>query len=230
MYGKKKKGFYCNFLFGKCDLEKSPSFDLILKYIWSTFTLFYALWPGPPTVAVNWTLPAEPVLGCPVTNDRCGPRNNKSIYESETVEMRQRVCLRSSLPTLCSLLEYWKGIVMAVTQEMSPLSIRKTCLFVHVNMWGKASRKAALFHPVVSQTQASYRNLARLSLCSASSSSSWNLPFLAWAAVKQVIRITVMFYQLFIIWPSGRNVHCSVVNIVSSLCVCLCEKERPKSL
>lgn len=97
-----------------------------------------------------------------------------------------KVLPRSFLLTLCSILEYlsraiqqrshrdrWKvrkGIVVAVVHENSLLNIRKTCPFVCVNMWRKTWRRAAVFHPVVSQTQTSYRNLSRLSLCSASSS------------------------------------------------------------
>lgn len=185
-----------------------------------------ALWLGPLPVGVNSNLPSESILGCPIIDDRYGPGNNKSVYESKTGRMRRGVLLRSFLLTQCSL-EYLSRDI----QHHSPLEQVKgqericygcwTSNFSfkyerHVNMWSKTSRRAALFHPVVSHIQTSYRDLnvslseqnAFLSLCSASSSSI--------VFPKFFLELNVMFYQLFIMWPSSMT---TIVSDRKSACL-----------
>lgn len=98
-----------------------------------------------------------------------------------------------------------KGIVMAVVHVISLSNMRKTCAF----LWSECVCLVAERSP-----------FTVLSLI-LPLSHSLNLPFLPWAAVKQVIGINVMFYQLSIMWPY-RKMFTALLSTLSPPCVCLC--------
>lgn len=157
----------------------SPSFDPMLKYIWSGAVVLclglHALWLGLLTVGVSRNLPAESILGCLLWTtgmdlEIINPFTKARQREWDEGFSSALFCWRSAafwniwaeLYSSGRTRDRWKarkGIVMAVVHVISLSNKRQTCPFVLVNMWRKTARRAALFHPVVSQTQTSYGDL-----------------------------------------------------------------------
>lgn len=107
--------------------------------------ILQALWFGLFVVRFNSNLQAESMQGCPVWEDRSGPGNNKSIYESNTGGMREGVLFCSFPLTPCYLLNSLSQATRSQSQSghHSPPQLQvkghrmKCTVITHILVFGK---------------------------------------------------------------------------------------------